>query len=489
MRRLDLDQKTMDAIGLSYVLDKVETASQFSKKALLACHYFTAEDRLARIAYFKSMKRLDEVMTSSKKVWNNSRNALSDLKDLSPVLKKLEASIRLDAADLFLLKQQVALQGKLLELREILVAGGIQLVDHTRVLTLLHGNRRKEDLYPIRLSLSDFDDAELASARKRLAALQLALADMKPPFIEAALSDLEEAEAIVTEREERHLLWLEESLQPFIESLYANQEKLVALDLQMSKLILTESYAPGIPRLSASRLLLQEAIQPEEASRLKNERHSFTPLDISLRPGLTLITGANMSGKSMALNTILLNALLVNMGFLPFAKGATVPLFASYVRIGDVEGDRSQGLSTFGSEVVELKAAAAQASKEKVLLLIDEPFRGTNPTEGRLLASGLSSFLAKQDSFSLLATHYRLADESRYRRYVSGDIHIPDETVSDEKDAIRLLSAHVDYRLKEGAETERQKAIEIAAWLGLQEEILTQVEDIKRREEVEHGNA
>ena len=37
----------------------------------------------------------------------------------------------------------------------------------------------------------------------------------------------------------------------------------------------------------------------------------FTLLDLDLKPGCTVITGANMGGKSVALKTIALNILLI----------------------------------------------------------------------------------------------------------------------------------------------------------------------------------
>lgn len=491
MKQLTLDREKRQAIGLTYVLEQVETASPLSRKTLLRLDYFSESDRQARIRHFQYMKRLNEVMTSGRKAWSDVRTALSDLRDIVPVIKKLQARIRLDVADLYLLKKHVSLEARLLLQPEVLIAGGVSLTDHTRVLTLLHGKRTLEDLYPVRLALSDFDDAELAEARKELAAIQLSLSEVHEPLVEKALAKVEIAEQRVSALEEKSLLWLEESLLPFADSLRENQEKLIDLDLKMSKLMLTADYKPDVPRLSSSHLSFDEVIHPEEDARLKTAGLSFTPLDISIADGLTLVTGANMSGKSVALNTVLLNAILVNMGFMPFAKEAVVPLFDAYERIGDVQGDRSQGLSTFGAEVVAIKKAVSLAEKEKALIVIDEPFRGTNPEEGRLLTSGLSSHLSDQASFVLLSTHYQVKTEGTYRHYVSGDIVIPTDEPKDEKDAVRLLSEHVDYRLKEvtGKQDTTHKAIEIAGWLGLQKSILETVERYKLSEEVEDGNA
>lgn len=47
-----------------------------------------------------------------------------------------------------------------------------------------------------------------------------------------------------------------------------------------------------------------------------SKRKTYTPIGIELGEGVTIITGANMGGKSVALKTITENLLLFHMGFL-----------------------------------------------------------------------------------------------------------------------------------------------------------------------------
>jgi len=58
-----------------------------------------------------------------------------------------------------------------------------------------------------------------------------------------------------------------------------------------------------------------EAFNPEIKEILEKGAKVFTPVSIDLSSGATIITGANMGGKSVTLKTIVLNLLLGQMGF------------------------------------------------------------------------------------------------------------------------------------------------------------------------------
>lgn len=70
-----------------------------------------------------------------------------------------------------------------------------------------------------------------------------------------------------------------------------------------------------------------ELTNPEKAEKLGLRGAAFTPVSIEADRGVTLITGANMGGKSVALKTVALNVLLALAGFFVYASEATVPLF------------------------------------------------------------------------------------------------------------------------------------------------------------------
>ena len=62
---------------------------------------------------------------------------------------------------------------------------------------------------------------------------------------------------------------------------------------------------------------------------------SYTHLDVykrQLEQGATVITGANMGGKSVSMKSLTLNLLLAQTGFFAFAKAFSAPLFDSVSR-------------------------------------------------------------------------------------------------------------------------------------------------------------
>ena len=86
------------------------------------------------------------------------------------------------------------------------------------------------------------------------------------------------------------------------------------------------------------------------AEDLAERGEQFTSLDLELRPGCTVITGANMGGKTVSLRSTVLSLLLCQCGFFVFAKSASLPLFHRVDLILADSGPGAGGLSSFGKE-------------------------------------------------------------------------------------------------------------------------------------------
>src|SRR4029077_507073 len=135
---------------------------------------------------------------------------------------------------------------------------------------------------------------------------------------------------------------------------------------------------------------------------------AVVPVDLELRPGQRglAITGPNAGGKTVALKTLGLCALMAQMGlFVPAAEGSRLPMLgAVLVDIGD-EQSIDRDLSTFTGHVQNLARVAA-AARPGTLVLLDEPGAGTDPVEGAALAVGLLTDLLESGPRVVFTSHF-----------------------------------------------------------------------------------
>lgn len=135
---------------------------------------------------------------------------------------------------------------------------------------------------------------------------------------------------------------------------------------------------------------------------------NFVPNDFSIGnkdPQIIILTGPNMSGKSVYLRQ---NALIVIMAQI----GSFVPASAAKISIVDRIMTRigahdrlSRGESTFMVEMKETAEILKNAT-EKTLVLLDEIGRGTSTYDGISLAWAITEYLYKKGPKVIFATHY-----------------------------------------------------------------------------------
>lgn len=129
--------------------------------------------------------------------------------------------------------------------------------------------------------------------------------------------------------------------------------------------------------------------------------------DIRLDAGQTLvISGPNAGGKTVALKTVGLAAVMARAGLhLCAESGSAIGWFGDVVTdIGDAQNLDSD-LSTFSGHVVHLRDCLATASPG-TLVIIDEIAVGTDPDQGAALAQAVLEALAEKGVTALVTTHY-----------------------------------------------------------------------------------
>jgi DNA mismatch repair protein MutS2 len=151
---------------------------------------------------------------------------------------------------------------------------------------------------------------------------------------------------------------------------------------------------------------LREARHPLLELRLRTQSANIIPLTITLPTGKKqmIVSGPNTGGKTVALKTTGLLALMAQAGVPIPAARARLPLFtAIYADIGDAQSIE-QNLSTFSSHVVNV-TRLARVADERSLVLLDELGSATDPEEGAALAVAVAEHFLHRGAWTLITTH------------------------------------------------------------------------------------
>ena len=164
------------------------------------------------------------------------------------------------------------------------------------------------------------------------------------------------------------------------------------------------------PRLSGpspARLVLINARHPLLERNLKAKGGHVVPVSIELEGEQLelVITGPNTGGKTVALKTVGLLALMAQSGIPVPADRAEVPVFdAVLADIGDYQSIE-QNLSTFSAHVTNIDFISRTATSDS-LVLLDELGSATDPEEGAALAVAIAEHFRRIGCITVISTHH-----------------------------------------------------------------------------------
>jgi len=181
------------------------------------------------------------------------------------------------------------------------------------------------------------------------------------------------------------------------------------LELLFAEAEFARDFQCTVPTLSPEtnrRLDLKEARHPLLEDILRPRKKAVVPVSLELdeRERTLLISGPNTGGKTVALKTVGLLALMTHAGLPVPAAHAEFPLFDRVLAdIGDRQSIQ-ESLSSFSAHITTLRSMLECATPDS-LVLIDELGRATDPEEGGALGVAVLEVFRSHGAFTLASTH------------------------------------------------------------------------------------
>jgi DNA mismatch repair protein MutS2 len=210
------------------------------------------------------------------------------------------------------------------------------------------------------------------------------------------------AQAAVAEEERRILAEYTAEIAQNADRLEDNLTALAEFDFVLASVRLGKKLGARLIEVAGAGFNLRQARHP-----LMFLESGVVPNDIRLpdRQHCLVITGPNAGGKTVALKTVGLIAVMAHAGLpVPAGEGSRIGLFTDlHAVIGDAQ-DIHRGLSTFSAHVERISKILKKADRA-TLVLLDELTADTDPGHGAALARSILESLAEGGVTTMVTTH------------------------------------------------------------------------------------
>jgi dsDNA-specific endonuclease/ATPase MutS2 len=455
---MTMQHKIKEVPGLAFVVESMELMSAAGRRRMLEQPFLTgmAELEYEQTAVATLRQRLET--TTYSQPLNVLRHQLMQLHDLRTTLGSLRSHVVLSEVELFEVKNLAFLCGHSRRaLAELEADNLFDLPDLTEVFHLLD---------PDHTGIPNFYIYD--SYDSRLAPLRRQMKEADDQLMGELLAKHNDIQQQVIER-------LCDQLHPYADKLTKALEQMAYIDFTLARATLAQQWKLQRPDSMASDDDAQPLLLGLFNPRLKQHNEAvglrYQPIDIGLAKGVTLVTGANMAGKTVLLKSIGVAQLMYQFGFPIPATSARMKAVDDVVFcIGD-EQNEMNGLSSYAAEITRISDVMKRSESEHLLVLIDEPARTTNPVEGKALVQAIATIMQQRESFTMITTHYSQLGVECRRLRVKGFV----ENMADMPLTAQTINRFIDYSLVTDTSDEvPQEALRIAELLDCHPEMIRQ---------------
>jgi dsDNA-specific endonuclease/ATPase MutS2 len=386
---------------------------------------------------YSVMKEFYEVVKNdeNKNIVQSLQFKLCNLKDINHTISRLATSVVVDDIELYEVKSLALLSADVKNILEkISLDKIIEIPNLDEVVKILDPDGLRIATFYIYDSYSE----ELASLRKKL--------KEKDVYQEDIYNEVMRIEDEIRAE-------LSSKLRPYSEAMTSALNALADVDINIAKSLQMKELGLCFPTISSDNISSYKGIfHPEVKSILEKDKREYQKVDIDFGLKPLIIMGSNMGGKTIVLKTLAMCQYLLQFGFGIPATSADMMIYDEIFCLTTDDQSINKGLSSFAAEMKNIDTVIKSSQQnKKILALIDEPARTTNPTEGTALVSSLVKLLQDRAMSLVIVTHYNIKTYNNKCLRVKG-----------------LIDGKMNYELVETHEGEvPHEALNIAETLGI----------------------
>lgn len=470
---MTLKEKTKESAGMQFVVESMDIMTTAGRRMLLNQPMPTEADDIEQ-----ELERVSRIIAATqtathKEANQRLRHSVMELHDIQGSIESLRSQVILDEVELFEIKKLAYLcRNARNASKEMGIDDVLQIPDLEAVFTLLDPDKTNIAHFYI----YDSYDAELPQLRRELRALRQNDSEEHQQRIGELTAKQNEIQLKVATQ-------LSDHLRVYREHLAEGLSRIARTDILLAKAQLAVSWHLVRPSIRSHSLELEGLFNPRLKELNNNIGTRYQDIDIDLNEGVCFITGANMSGKTVLLKSIGIAQMMFQWGmYVPAQRASMSPVDDVVLCIGDDQNEM-KGLSSYASEMIKISNTLNRSQSERLLILIDEPARTTNPTEGKAIVQALGTLLNTRDSISMITTHYSNLKLECRRMRVRGFM----ESLCNGKEINpQNINQFMDYSLMEDTSEEvPHEALRIAEILGCDSDLIAYAQTYLLEEEKE----